>query len=36
MLSGTINMLCSQRYTDIGEGTTYRSTWLDMSAWPNR
>jgi hypothetical protein len=35
MLSGTINMLCSQRYTDIGEGTTYRSTWLDMSAWPN-
>jgi anaerobic selenocysteine-containing dehydrogenase len=32
-VSGTINMLCSDRYTDIGEGATYQSTWLDVSAW---
>jgi anaerobic selenocysteine-containing dehydrogenase len=31
---GTINMLCSDRYTDIGEGATYQSTWLDVAAWP--
>ncbi len=30
---GTINMLCSDRYTDIGEGATYQSTWLEVSAW---
>jgi hypothetical protein len=34
-VSGTINMLCSDRYTDIGEGATYQSTWLDVSAWPS-
>ena len=33
MLSGTINMLCSQRYTDIGEGATYQSSWLEIAAW---
>ncbi len=27
-VSGTINMLCSDRYTDMGEGATYQSTWL--------
>ncbi|MGQ0581600.1 MAG: molybdopterin-containing oxidoreductase family protein [Reyranella sp.] len=32
-LSGTINMLCSDRYTDIGEGATYQSTWLDVGPW---
>jgi anaerobic selenocysteine-containing dehydrogenase len=32
-LAGTINMLCSDRYTDIGEGATYQSTWLDVAAW---
>ena len=32
-VSGTINMLCSDRYTDIGEGATYQSTWLDAAAW---
>jgi anaerobic selenocysteine-containing dehydrogenase len=32
-VSGTINMLCSDRYTDIGEGATYQSTWLDVQAW---
>ena len=32
-LSGTINMLCSDRYTDIGEGATYHSTWLDIAPW---
>ena len=30
---GTINMLCSDRYTDIGEGATYQSTFLDVAAW---
>lgn len=32
-LSGTINMLCSDRYTDMGEGATYQSTWLEVGAW---
>jgi len=32
-LGGTINMLCSDRYTDIGEGATYQSTFLDVGAW---
>lgn len=27
---GTVNMLCSDRYTDMGEGATYQSTWLDI------
>ena len=30
---GTINMLCSDRYTDIGAGATYQSTWLEVAAW---
>ncbi len=32
-LAGTINMLCSDRYTDIGEGATYQSTYLEIGAW---
>jgi len=32
-LHGTVNMLCSDRYTDIGEGATYQSTFLDVAAW---
>ncbi len=32
-VSGTINMLCSDRYTDMGEGATYQSTYLDVGAW---
>ena len=28
----TINMLCSTRYSDLGEGATYQSTWLDVRA----
>jgi anaerobic selenocysteine-containing dehydrogenase len=32
-VSGTINMLCSDRYTDLGEGATYQSTFLDIAAW---
>ena len=32
-LEGTINMLCSDRYTDIGDGATYQSTFLDVAAW---
>lgn len=34
-VSGTINMLCSDRYTDMGEGATYQSTWLDVAKWEN-
>jgi anaerobic selenocysteine-containing dehydrogenase len=32
-VAGTINLLCSDRYTDIGEGATYQSTFLEVSAW---
>ena len=32
-LAGTINILCSDRYTDIGDGATYQSTFLDVAAW---
>jgi anaerobic selenocysteine-containing dehydrogenase len=35
-VSGTINMLCSDRYTDMGEGATYQSTWLDVAAWDDQ
>jgi anaerobic selenocysteine-containing dehydrogenase len=34
-VSGTINQLVSDRYTDIGEGATYQSTFLDIEAWPS-
>ena len=30
--SGTVNMLCADTYTDMGEGATYQSTWLDVRA----
>jgi anaerobic selenocysteine-containing dehydrogenase len=33
-VSGTVNMLCSDRYTDMGEGATYQSTWLEVAPWP--
>src|SRR5262249_60201897 len=33
--SGTINMLCSDRYSDLGEGATYQSTRLQVSAIPD-
>ena len=29
--AGTVNMLCSDRYTDIGAGATYQSTFLDVA-----
>jgi anaerobic selenocysteine-containing dehydrogenase len=29
--AGTVNMLCSDRYTDIGSGATYQSTFLDVA-----
>jgi len=32
-VSGTVNMLVSDRYTDIGEGATYQSTFLDVEPW---
>jgi anaerobic selenocysteine-containing dehydrogenase len=32
-VSGTINMLVSDRYTDLGDGATYQSTFLDVEAW---
>jgi anaerobic selenocysteine-containing dehydrogenase len=28
---GTVNMLCADFYTDMGEGATYQSTWLEVS-----
>ncbi len=31
-LSGTINVLCSDRYSDLGEGATYQDTRLDVRA----
>ena len=34
-VAGTVNMLCSDRYTDIGEGATYQSTWLEVIRWEN-
>jgi anaerobic selenocysteine-containing dehydrogenase len=27
---GTVNLLCSDRYTDLGEGATYQSTFLEI------
>ena len=27
---GTINLICSDRYTDIGDGATYQSTFLEV------
>ncbi len=32
-VSGTVNMLCDTRRTDIGEGACYQSTFLDVAAW---
>jgi anaerobic selenocysteine-containing dehydrogenase len=33
-VAGTVNMLVADRYTDIGDGATYQSTFLDIAAWP--
>ncbi|MGH7062359.1 MAG: molybdopterin dinucleotide binding domain-containing protein, partial [Stellaceae bacterium] len=33
-VSGTVNMLCSDRFTDLGDGATYQSTFLDIARWP--
>ncbi|HET8997040.1 MAG TPA: molybdopterin-dependent oxidoreductase [Acetobacteraceae bacterium] len=30
--SGTVNMLCGDSFTDMGDGATYQSTWLDAAA----
>lgn len=32
-IDGSVNMLCSDAYTDMGEGATYQSTWLDVRPW---
>lgn len=32
-VSGTVNMLCADRLTDIGEGACYQSTFLEITAW---
>jgi anaerobic selenocysteine-containing dehydrogenase len=32
-VEGTVNMLVSDRYTDLGDGATYQSTFLDIEAW---
>jgi anaerobic selenocysteine-containing dehydrogenase len=29
-VSGTVNLLCGDRFTDLGEGATYQSTFLDV------
>lgn len=31
-VSGTVNMLCADSFTDMGEGATYQSTWLEVAA----
>jgi anaerobic selenocysteine-containing dehydrogenase len=31
-LSGTVNVLCGDRLSDLGEGATYQSTFLDVRA----
>ena len=31
--AGTINMLCADTYTDMGDGAVYQSTWLEVAAW---
>lgn len=31
-LEGTVNILVSDRYTDLGDGATYQSTFLDIAA----
>ncbi len=35
-VDGTVNMLCSDRLTDIGEGASYQSTFLEVEAWEKR
>ncbi|MDR3538224.1 MAG: molybdopterin-dependent oxidoreductase [Acetobacteraceae bacterium] len=32
-LEGTVNMLCGDGITDMGEGATYQSTWLEVRPW---
>jgi anaerobic selenocysteine-containing dehydrogenase len=32
-VSGTVNMLCADRLSDIGAGATYQSTFLDVGPW---
>ena len=32
-VGGTINILRSDRYTDIGERATYQSNWVDIALW---
>jgi anaerobic selenocysteine-containing dehydrogenase len=31
--SGTVNMLVSDRFTDLGDGATYQSTFLEIAPW---
>ncbi len=33
-VAGTVNMLCSTRYTDLGEGASYQGTRLGVRAAP--
>ncbi len=32
-VDGTVNMLCTDRLTDMGEGACYQSTFLDVAPW---
>jgi anaerobic selenocysteine-containing dehydrogenase len=31
-MQGTVNMLCADNFTDMGEGAIYQSTWLEVAA----
>jgi anaerobic selenocysteine-containing dehydrogenase len=33
-VAGAINLLCSDRFTDLGDGATYQSTFLEVARWP--
>jgi anaerobic selenocysteine-containing dehydrogenase len=30
LCGGPLNVLCADRYADLGEGATYQDTWLDV------
>jgi anaerobic selenocysteine-containing dehydrogenase len=32
-ISGSVNALCADSFTDMGAGATYQSTWLEVGPW---
>jgi anaerobic selenocysteine-containing dehydrogenase len=32
-VAGSVNALCADSFTDMGEGATYQSTWLEVQSW---